>query len=44
MVRRATPGILRRASARLRPMRPQPMMAKPVGRDVKALDVDIDGK
>ena len=43
VVRRATPGILRKASARLRPMRPQPMMAKPVGREEEALGEDIDG-
>jgi len=36
------PGIFSSASARLRPMRPQPIMAKPVGRDGEALDVDID--
>jgi len=44
VVRRIMPGILRRASARLRPIRPQPMMAKPVGRDGATMDVDIDGQ
>ena len=42
VVRSMTPGILRRASARLRPMRPQPIMAKPVGWEGDTLDMDID--